>query len=217
MDRIRIELLPPTGYVIAELKSKLLFEPYAVENGQLRFRGSECLKTEPMIECHFFSLDREYRLIAREARGGLIERVLTAEEERAMDPDLLYEQEMQVKEEYARRGDLPEKLVVMNRYAFTENDTLTLQDYRIGCPRGHCRPRPAPSASCPAFQAPVRPEAGKVKLRGFHHRPVPLRMLGRDPPACGGQDRNAAVQQGVHQHEHQGKLLLYIIRIHMVP
>ena len=104
MDRIRIELLPPAGYVIAELKSKLLFEPYAVENGKLRFRGSECLETEPMIECHFFSRDREYRLIARESRGDLIERVLSAEEERAMDPDLLYEQEMLVKEEYARRG-----------------------------------------------------------------------------------------------------------------
>lgn len=26
------------------------------------------------------------------------------------------------------------KMLVMNRYAFTENDTLTLQDYRISCP-----------------------------------------------------------------------------------
>ena len=53
---------------------------------------------------------------------------------KSVDPPLLYEQEMLVKEDYARRGDLPEKLLVMNRYAFTENDTLTLQDYRISFP-----------------------------------------------------------------------------------
>ena len=134
MNRIRIEQLPGTGYMIAQTKSKLLFEPYTVKNGRLLFRGREFLEKEPVIECHFFSQDREYRLITREARGDFIARVLTAEEEQAMDPDLVYEQEMLVKEEYACRGDLPEKLLVMNRYVFTENDTLALKDYRISFP-----------------------------------------------------------------------------------
>jgi hypothetical protein len=39
-----------------------------------------------------------------------------------------------VKREYASREDLPEKLLVMNRYGYTENDTLALRDYRISCP-----------------------------------------------------------------------------------
>ena len=78
--------------------------------------------------------DREYRLIARESGGDFIERVLTAEEEQNMDPDLIYEQETLVKREYASREDLPEKLLVMNRYGYTENDTLALRDYRISCP-----------------------------------------------------------------------------------
>jgi hypothetical protein len=134
MNRIRIERLPKAGYVIAQLKSTLLFEPYTVEDGKLLFRSSERLEEEPLKECHFFNRDREYRLIVRESRGDLIERVLTAEEEQSMDPDLVYEQEMLVKREYASRGDLPEKLLVMNRYGYTENDTLALRDYRISCP-----------------------------------------------------------------------------------
>ena len=134
MNRIRIEQLPKAGYVILQLKSSFLFEPYTVKDGKLLFRGSEYLEKEPMTECHFFSRDREYRLIARKSRGDVIERVLTAEEEQAMDPDLTYEQEMLVKKEFISRDDLPEKLLVINRYVFTENDTLALQDYRISCP-----------------------------------------------------------------------------------
>ena len=134
MNRIRIEQIPKAGYVIVQLKSTLLFEPYTVENGKLLFQGSEHLEEEPLKECHFFSRDREYRLIARESRGDFIERVLTAEEEQYMDPDLIYEQETLVKREYASREDLPEKLLVMNRYGYTENDTLALRDYRISYP-----------------------------------------------------------------------------------
>lgn len=133
MNRIKIELLPEAGYVIAQLRSTLLFEAYTVKDGKLLFQGSDLLEKEPIKECHFFSRDKEYRLLVRESRGDFIERVLTAEEEQAMDPDLLYEQEMLVKEEYACRGELPEKLLVMNRYEFTENDTLALKDYRISC------------------------------------------------------------------------------------
>ena len=133
MDQIRIDQLPEAGYVIAQLRSALLFEAYTVKDGKLLFQGSECLEKEPVKECHFFNRDREYRLVARGSRGDFIERVLTAEEEQAMDPDLLYEQEMLVNKEYTCRGDLPEKLLVMNRYRFTENDTLALKDYRISC------------------------------------------------------------------------------------
>ena len=134
MNRIPIECLPEKGYVIAQLPSVLLFEPYTVKDGKLLFRGSEALEKEQITECHFFCRDREYRLIRRESRGDFLERVLTADEERAMDPDLVYEQEMLVKREFASRGDVPEKLVVVNRYAFTDNDTLALQDYRISLP-----------------------------------------------------------------------------------
>lgn len=133
MNQISIEQLPGSGYLIAQLKSRLIFEPYTVKDGKLIFHCSDLIEKETITECHFFNRDREYRLIFRESRGDFIERVLTAEEERTMEPDLIYEQEMLVKKEYACREDLPEKLLVINRYVFTENDTLALLDYRISC------------------------------------------------------------------------------------
>jgi len=131
MNQISIEQLPDSGYLIAHLESSLIFEPYTVKDGKLFFHGSELIEKEKIKECHY--RDREYSLIFRESRGDFIERVLTAEEEQKMNPDLIYEQEMMIKKEYACREDLPEKLLIINRYYFTENDTLALRDYRISC------------------------------------------------------------------------------------
>lgn len=133
MNQISIEQLPDSGYLIAQLESSLIFEPYTVKDRKLFFHGNELIEKEKIKECHFFNRDREYRLIFRESRGDFIERVLTAEEEQKMNPDLIYEQEMMIKKEYACREDLPEKLLIINRYYFTENDTLALRDYRISC------------------------------------------------------------------------------------
>lgn len=67
----------------------------------------------------------------------------TRDEEREMDPDLLFEEEVLVKPQYADTGRLPRKLTVINRYRYSEYDTLTLDNYRIGC-----RPARKGFASC---------------------------------------------------------------------
>ena len=53
----------------------------------------------------------EYRLIRRESRNDVIERILTKNEEEKMESDLLFPEEVLVK-----------------------NDTLVLKDYRIAAP-----------------------------------------------------------------------------------
>lgn len=68
-----------------------------------------------------------------ESAGDRIELLLSREEELGMDPDLVFEEEVLVKPQYAERGDLPEKLTIINRYRYSENDTLTLENYRISC------------------------------------------------------------------------------------
>ena len=83
------------------------------------------------MECHLFDEEREYRMIRREQRGDRVEVVLTRAEEEGMDPDLLYEEEPLVREEYARRAGLPKRLRIINRYAYSRNDTLVLVNYRI--------------------------------------------------------------------------------------
>ena len=79
-------------------------------------------------ECHLFDQNKEYRMIFREARQDRVEAVLTRQQEEIMDPDLLYEEGVLLKNDKAAGID---SLKIINRYKFTENDTLVLRNYRI--------------------------------------------------------------------------------------
>ena len=65
--------------------------------------------------------------------GVWLDMLLTAEEERGMDPDLIFEESVLVKPRYAVSGRVPGKLIIINRYRYSEYDTLTLDNYRISC------------------------------------------------------------------------------------
>lgn len=60
-----------------------------------------------------------------------MEVILKGQEEESMDPDLLYEEDVLVRDEYSGKSGIPERLKVINRYMYTENDTLVLKNYRI--------------------------------------------------------------------------------------
>lgn len=135
---ILLEKLPPKGIMLLYFKKQLVFEPYEVKNGELVYNGAENLSKEIPIECHFFDEKNEYRLIRREARGDVIETILTAEEEAHMDPDLLYVEETLVKNEYLKNVDIPKKLVIVSYYHYSNNDTLELKNYRIAIPLNTC-------------------------------------------------------------------------------
>ena len=68
-----------------------------------------------------------------EARGDRVEVILTRQEEESMGPELLYEEEVLVRDEYAGKPGLPDRLKIVNRYMYTANDTLVLKNYRIAC------------------------------------------------------------------------------------
>lgn len=131
MLKITIENLPKKGLVMAYFREKLLFSPYEVEDGKLKLPEQELFEKEEPYECHFFDDEKEYRLIKRSARKDVIERILTSEEEKAMPGDLLFAEDVLVKTEYAKSPGIPEKLRVINRYRYSENDTLVLKDYRM--------------------------------------------------------------------------------------
>ena len=124
---------PAKGYILASYPDALVFEPYEIREGKLYFEGIEALSEEELRECHLFDDRAEYRMICRESAGDRIELLLSREEELDMDPDLVFEEEVLVRPQYAERGDLPEKLTIINRYRYSENDTLTLENYRISC------------------------------------------------------------------------------------
>ena len=133
MNRI-LEKAPASGFVIASLKNQLIFAPYKICNGVFTAEGWDCPDFTEAEECHFFDDSREYRRIYRSARRDVIETVLTAQEEESMDPDLIFVEEVLVKPQYAETGHLPSTLSIVNRYRYSEHDTIVLEDYRIGCP-----------------------------------------------------------------------------------
>ena len=132
MKRI-LENAPNTGFVIACLKDQLIFAPYEIRNGALIVEGCSCPDFSEAKECHFFDANREYRRIYRSGRRDVIEAVLTVQEEQDMDPDLIFVEEVLVKPQYMQSGRIPASLTIINRYRYSEYDTIVLEDYRIGC------------------------------------------------------------------------------------
>ncbi len=134
MKGISIDKIPKKGLVMAYFRNQLLFLPYEVAGDELKMPGGAFFDKEMPYECHFFNKDMEYRLIRRESRNDVIERILTKDEEEKMESDLLFPEEVLVKKEYTDIPGIPEKLRVINRYHYSENDTLVLKDYRIAAP-----------------------------------------------------------------------------------
>ena len=133
MIGIRLDMAPQKGYLLAYFRDALVFEPYAIENGRLVFPECEVYQEMAPKECHLFDENTEYRMIFREARDDRVEVILTRQEEETMDPNLIYEEEVLVKNEYSGKAGIPKSLKVINRYMYTENDTLVLKNYRIAC------------------------------------------------------------------------------------
>lgn len=130
MNRI-LENAPAAGCVIACLRDRLIFAPYEICNGMFTAEGWDNPDFTGAEECHFFDNSREYRRVYRSVRRDMIETVLTAEEEQSMDPDLIFVEEVLVKPKYAEIAGLPSKLTIINRYRYSEHDTIVLEDYRI--------------------------------------------------------------------------------------
>ena len=130
MRGITLEMAPEKGFLLAYFRNAVVFEPYSIREGILLFEGCEAFRDEMPRECHLFDEDTEYRMILRQSRNDRIESVLRKEEEEGMDLDLLFEEDALVKTEYARDGVHPERLKIISRYRYTENDTLVLRNYR---------------------------------------------------------------------------------------
>ena len=131
---ISIDKAPEKGLIFACFRNRPVFSHYEKKIGEIVFEGWENFREEMPQECHLFDADTEYRMIARKARGDRIELVLTASEEKTMEPDLLYTENVLIKEEYRQNGTVPETITVINRYQYSADDTLILKNYRLSAP-----------------------------------------------------------------------------------
>ena len=128
---ISIEKAPEQGFILACFRDRPVFGRYERKDGEIVFAGWEAFREETPQECHLFDADTEYRMVARRARGDRIELVLTAREEETMEPDLLYTENVLIREEYRQDGTVPETITVINRYQYSADDTLMLKNYRL--------------------------------------------------------------------------------------
>ena len=131
MNNIPIDKIPPRGIVLAYFGDTELFEPYTVSDGKIICIGSGIFEKQTPDECHFFDADEEFRLIRRRSRNDVVHIHLRRVDEENADPDLIYVQNVLVKTEHSIRDGIPKTLRIINRFAYTENDTLVLKNYRI--------------------------------------------------------------------------------------
>ncbi|MBP5655225.1 MAG: hypothetical protein J6X33_06885 [Clostridiales bacterium] len=126
-----IDKVPSEGIVLAFFSYRSVFFPYEVSDGNIIIKGEEDVDLAKAYECHFFDRDSEYRRIKRGSRGDIREVVLTKAQEDDMDTDLIFEEEVLVKPSYLEREGIPAKLLIVNRYRYSDNDLTVLDDYRI--------------------------------------------------------------------------------------
>ena len=123
--------IPDEGMMIAVLEGRILVERYRKEVDGLSFPDAERLQKAALVRLHCFDRNTEYRLLVTDDGDRLVEVVLDAEEEKTMEPDLLFVDEMLLRPEYRSDHVGIQKLKVMNRYRYTDFDTMTLDNYRI--------------------------------------------------------------------------------------
>ena len=123
--------IPLDGIIIAVFENHIVVERYRKDAEGLSFPGGELLRNEAILRLHCFDRETEYRLLVTDDGDRLIEVVLDAEEEKKMEPDLLFEDEMLLREEYCTERAGIRKLKVINRYRYTQFETMTLDNYRI--------------------------------------------------------------------------------------
>ena len=131
MIKINLEKIPHKGFILAIFESGVIFEPYEVKGDEIIFRSMKTLQEVIPTELHLFDQETEFRIVQRESRGDQIELLMTKEQELEMDSDLIYVEETFIKPEYSNAENMPKKLSIVNRYCYSENDTLELQNYRI--------------------------------------------------------------------------------------
>ncbi len=123
--------IPAEGIMIAVFAGRILVERYRKEADTLSFPGAEQLQHEYLLRLHCFDQDTEYRLLVTDDGDRPVEVILNAEEEKEMEPDLLFEDEMLLRGEYCTDSLGIRRLRIVNRYRYTKFDTMTLDNYRI--------------------------------------------------------------------------------------
>ncbi len=130
---LSINKLPRKGWVLAYSSEKILFDSYVVDNDCVVLGGGGKFDGRNFYEIHCFDASQEYRLFT--SHGTAHEVILSEhdESERETFDTFTYRDEQLLQERYARiLGCEEAKIIVINRFAYTEDDAVYLAGYRLG-------------------------------------------------------------------------------------
>ena len=120
--------IPQSGHVFAYDKNgNILFERYSLERDGVVLSSGQQFCEENYPEYHLFDSVKEYRVVT--VGGEVNEFVFTKDEEENSDW-VLYPERQFLKDKYCPEGEQL-KLVIVNRFAYGENDSLFLDNYRM--------------------------------------------------------------------------------------
>ena len=126
-----IDKAPLSGYIIAYTDEHVVYSSYKIVDNEIAIDSIYDNVIDNSYEFHFFDDNMEYRLIRREARNDIVELLVTSDEEKDMDEDLIFVEDVLVSPQYLTDNTLPDKIRIVNRYKYSDNDTLVLDNYRI--------------------------------------------------------------------------------------
>ncbi|MBQ7577939.1 MAG: hypothetical protein IJT21_06720 [Synergistaceae bacterium] len=125
--------LPSEGYILAYSREKILFDSYKLDNNFLILGNGGKFDDKDFYEIHCFDNSQEYRIFT--AHGELHEILLSEHDESEQEnfDRFIYRDEQLLQEKYSRLiGCNEAKIIVINRFAYTEDDAIYLAGYRLG-------------------------------------------------------------------------------------
>lgn len=124
-----INKLPSEGYILAYSREKILFDSYKIHDDCLILGSGEKFDGKNFYEIHCFNNSQEYRIL--ESHEILLTEHDEAEQENF--DRFIYRDEQLLQEKYSRLlGYNYAKIIVINRFAYTEDDAIYLAGYRLG-------------------------------------------------------------------------------------
>lgn len=113
-----IKNAPNKGYLLTYGDNKVELYPYDLTKDKINFKEQTY---------HLFDEQKEYRRFY--SNGKLHEIIISSDEEKAMDKDLLYAEEIELEDIY--KSNTYNKIKIVNRYKYKNNNSLCLVNYRL--------------------------------------------------------------------------------------
>jgi hypothetical protein len=125
---VNIEIIPVKGHILAYSYESLLFDRYKVENGRIVLSTGMCFEDKGYYEIHCFDEMNEYRFLSDDGKTN--EFVLSAGEETDDADSFVYTEKQLIQDRYMEDNNRA-YLTVVNRFKFSEDDAIYLNDYRL--------------------------------------------------------------------------------------